>query len=124
MLGLIALWAIIFKRNKLTLVLRVFTATLINEKLRRIRETITKLETTSYDEKQNKPIVQSLIGQLCGQIGSMVSNGNGLQKIHDRLAAMLDSKTAVSEPHKQRLLAELNAELDNISISHTSNLLK
>lgn len=120
-LGLIALWALIFKGKKLAFVVRVFMSVFLNERLRRIRETLNKIESLNYEEKKNRPEIRALLGQVSGQIKPMIAGNNRLSAIHMVICNLVEDKTALTEPQKRSVVAELNGHLDDIAFTHTSN---
>jgi hypothetical protein len=122
-LGLIALWALIFRRKKLALIFRVFMSVFLNEKLRRIRETLNKLETLNYDEKQNRAEIRALFGQVSGQIKPMIGSNDGLAGIHKSMCDIVENAAPLTEAKKRSAVAELHGVLDNIVFTTTSKFL-
>jgi len=114
-LGGIALYGLIFKRKKIVLFIRLIINSQYNERVKRVKETLGKLEGFSFEEKDERTEIFNLIGQLSGQIKPLATDKNGLIKVHEELKEILDGKQKLSEAKKRNLVYELHGILDNAS---------
>jgi len=118
-LGIIALWTLIFRRKKIAVIFKVFTNVFLNEKLRRIRETLNRLESLNYDEKPNRAEIRALLGQVSGQIKPMISSSNELAGVHKAFCDMMENTAPLTEAKKRNAVAELHGVLDNVVFTKT-----
>ena len=123
LLGALALWAIIFHRQKLELFFRVVLNSFVNERIKRIKETLGKLEGLNYDNKNDRPEIVALLGQVLGQIKPLI-NTDAIKQVHVEMTELLQKKTRLSEATKRRLAYELHAGLDGLSFAAMQSMLE
>lgn len=88
-----------------------------------IQDTLTRLEHTSLDVKEQKPIVRSLIGKLCGQLAPLKESIPELAPLHAR-ALQLQEGRKMTEAKKLEIIYEVRGALQNISLSYSRTLTK
>lgn len=123
-LGLVALWGLIRHRREIALVMRVFIAGHLNERLKKVRETLTKLENLSYDNKEERAEIAALFGQIAGQIRPLVSNNEDLNRIHNEISGVMDRRIRLSEALKRKIVFELHGSLDDFTLSEVNKFLQ
>jgi len=123
-LGGIALWGILFRRKKLALLFKVLISSFTNERVKRIKETLGKLESLTFDEKNDRKEIFALLGRVSGQIKSLATDGSGLKEIDQEIAELLCKNKPLTEATKQKIVYELHSRLDNISFVETSKILE
>lgn len=121
--GVIALIGYIFHRKKISLLFSVITNTFLSERLKRIRETLSKLESNNFENKEERKEIWALFGQVCGQVKPLVNDKNGLKEIYAEIEQIVRKETALSEALKRKVIFELNGRLDNISLDQTTKIL-
>jgi hypothetical protein len=114
-LGIVAIWILIFHSRKVSLFFQVLRSNFFNEKAKRIKETLGKLESLNYENKDDRPEINALLGQVSGQIKHFTSDDGELSKIHHELLDILAKKMRLSEPNKRRLIYEIHGALDNVT---------
>lgn len=123
-LGVITLCAIIFKRKKLSLLFNVIFNTHLNNRIKRIRETLTSLENINIDingkEKQKDAI--ALIGSLIGQIKPLCIKQVRLQEICDLLILMTEGKKQIKQHQINSSVHEIGGILDDLLILNYSDI--
>ena len=121
-LGGIAIWGLIFRRKKIALIMKLMISNFTNERVKRLKETLGKLESLSYDEKPDRPEIHALLGQVSGQIKILATEQNGLMKINQDISDILAKKSALNEATKRRIVYELHGSIDTISFTETNNI--
>lgn len=122
-IGLIAIWGLIFKRRELGFVFRVFANAHLNQRVNRLKETLGKLETLNYDQKEDRSELNALVGQVCGQVKPLVGDYPKLVNVYDELLALVERKKRLSESKKRRLVYELHGILDDTSFHQQHQVL-
>lgn len=122
--GLAAVFAVIFKRRELGALLAALTSAFFGQRASRIKETLGRLESLSYDRKEERPEISALLGQICGQLESLVREYPSLQMTYDQLLEFVNKKKRLSEAHKRRLIYELHGALDSAGLRQHRDLLK
>jgi hypothetical protein len=123
-LGGIALWGILFRRKKLALFFKILISSFTNERVKRIKETLGKLESLTFDEKDNRKEIFALLGRVSGQIKPLATDGSGLKEIDKEISDLLAKTIPLTEATKQKIVYELHSRLDNISFVETSKILE
>jgi hypothetical protein len=123
LLGLIAIFGLIFKRKKIGQIFQIILNTHFNEKLKRLRDTLSQLDAISFEDKTRYQEGLSLLGQLSGQIKPMVNNSNDLLKIHTDLNLMLEGKSKIKNYRKNALIHELTDLIENMHIEEYLSLI-
>ena len=123
-LGGIALWGILFRRKKITLLFKVLISSFTNERVKRIKETLGKLESLNFDEKDDRKEIFALLGRVSGQIKPLALDENGLKEIDSEISILLAKTKPLTEATKQKIVYELHSRLDNVSFSETSKILE
>ena len=122
--GGVAIWGLIFKRRELTLAYRVFTNTYLNQRINRLKETLGKLETLSYDRKEDRSEINALVGQICGQLKPLAQDYPDLSETVEYLTELIDGKKRLSESRKRRLLYEIHGHLDSATFDQHSAVIR
>lgn len=122
-LGVVAIWGLIVKRKELSLAFRVFTNTYLNQRVNRLKETLGRLESLSYDNKEHRSEIQALIGQVSGQVRSLVDDYPKLEEVHATLTEFIDGKKRLSESKKRRIVYEIHGHLDSVSFDQTASVI-
>jgi len=121
-LGIITLVALYRHRGELSVFLRVLATSRLNERFRRIRETLTELEHLNYEDKPTRPEIKALLGKLTGHIrGLRVVE---LDPLCIQIEALLQKPATITEARKRAIIHELDGHLDNISATATTALVK
>jgi hypothetical protein len=123
-LGALALWALVFHKRKIALVVNVLLSSFLNERIKRTKETLGKLESLSFDNKDDRAEIVALMGQLSGQIKPFIAANSDLAGINHEIREIVDRKTRLNEATKRRLTYEMHGALDNISFIETRAILE
>ena len=123
-LGGVALWGLLFRRKKLALVFRALISNFTNERVKRLKETLGKLESLSFDEKEDRPEILALLGQVSGQINNLATEQNGLKKVQSEITNLLAKTTRLNEATKRRIVYELHGNIDSLSFTETNKTLE
>jgi hypothetical protein len=123
LLGLIAIFGLIFKRKKINQIFQIILNTHFNEKLKRLRDTLSQLDAISFEDKNRYQEGLSLLGQLSGQIKPLVNNSSDLLKMHTDLNLMLEGKSKIKNYKKSALIHELTDLLENMRVEEYLNLI-
>ena len=97
--------------------------TVMNERVKRIKETLGKLDSLNFDHKETRREIFALLGQVGGQIKPLATEQNGLDPIHKEILALLAKTAPLTEATKRRIVYELHGRLDNVSLAETQNIL-
>lgn len=124
LLGGVALYALIFHRKKISLFLRIVLNSHFNERVKRMKETLGKLEQLSFDEKEHKSEIRNLLGQLNGQIKPMASDKNGLIRLQVEISAILKGEEKLTEPMKRQIIYDVHGVLDNANLSDITSIME
>jgi hypothetical protein len=122
-LGVAALVGLICHRKKISLLFSVITNNFLSERLRRIRDTLSKLESSNFENKEERKEIRALFGQVCGQVKPLVNDSNGLTEIYAEIEQIVRKEVALSETVKRKVVSELNGRLDGISLDQTTKIL-
>lgn len=121
-LGAITLWTIVRHRKRISILVSVFLASFHNERVKRIKETLGKLDSLNFEDKRDRREIIALFGQVSGQIKHLINDRNNLKPIHDELLVLLENPVRIGEPVKRRIVYELHGELDRASFAETQRL--
>jgi hypothetical protein len=125
-LGIIALYALyglIFHRKEVKAFLTLLAMSHLHERIKRVKETLGKLEFLNYDTKEDRQEIFALLGQLGGQTKPLVSECPGLDVVHIEMAGILQKQVKLSEATKRRILYELHGALDSQALAASASLL-
>jgi hypothetical protein len=123
-LGVFGIWLILFKRKALSRYLRIFMNSHLNERIKRIKETLGKLESLDYNDKTDRVEIRDLIGQLAGQIRPIVTEKNGLGRLYSDITDFQEKKKPLNEGYKRQLVYDLHGALDNATIGDFGKLME
>ena len=121
--GTITLYTIFWHRKEIRAFLTLLATSHLHERIKRIKETLGKLEVLNYGVKQSRPEIFALLGQLSGQIRPLVSQVPELETPYKELASLLKKEVPLSEPVKQRVLYEVHGALDSEALAASISLL-
>lgn len=124
LLGSVALYGLAFKRQTISRVLNIILNTHFNERVRRLRETLTQLHNTSFDDKTQYASGMALLGQLSGQLKPLTATRDELRRLHGDLVLLMEGKSRVKEARKNALTHEISAALDEAFMSEYVQVLK
>lgn len=122
-LGALALYGLIAKRKKLSSFINVVLNSHLNERVRRIRDTVTQLQSISLDDASRYKEGIALLGSLSGQLKPLTTARPRLQNLHEDLIFMTEGKTRVKESKKNAVIHEISALLDEVALSGYIGLL-
>ena len=121
-LGALALWGFIFKRKQISLALRVIANTYLNQRVNRLKEALGRLDSLSYDNKEDRSEIQALVGQVCGQIKPLLEDYPRLADAYNSLTEFVDGKKRLSESKKRRIVYEIHGVLDSVSFAQNTRV--
>jgi hypothetical protein len=84
-LGLFALYALIFHGKRVSLALKALSYLFLNIRAQKVRNTLSKLSARSYDAKEHRKEIVALLGELSGQLQPFVSMGASVEKSYQEL---------------------------------------
>ena len=123
-LGVIALWAIVRNRGRIEFLFRVLYNRFLNDRSKRIVETLGKLDSLDYENKGHRKEVFALLGQLSGQVEALGDRDERIGRIHSDLMGFLNSTVRLSEAKKRRVTQQVHAALDHLSLESTTDVLE
>jgi hypothetical protein len=109
-IGLLALYGLVFKKEKLKQLVAIVLNRHFNDQLRAIHATTEQLRKVSLDEKDQAKRVRNLLSQLYGQLKTMSEKYPRLKQSYDILGQMISEKR-ITENRKTVLINEIEAEL-------------
>lgn len=118
-LGVIGLVALIRNKKKIALAFKALLATFVNERVKRVRETLSKIEGLSFEEKNDRPEIFALFGQIAGQSKPLASGNDTLKNLHEEAVTIFMKKMKLTEPLKRRFVSEFQAALDDLAMTET-----
>jgi len=119
-LGILGLWGLIARRRQISTFLRLTVLAYRQQRLHRVRTTLERLRHLNYEDRESRPEIRALLGQLCGELKSLSEDLPGLRPSHERLAAKIDSSFRWTELEKRRLLSEIDGACDQWLFSEQS----
>jgi hypothetical protein len=105
LLGLFAFYALIFHGRKIGILFRVMVSAFLNERVKRIKETLGKLEAFNFNIREDRPEIVALLGQLSGQIKPLTSDSDAIASLHAEIIRLLDKPTTLNEATKRRIIS-------------------
>lgn len=94
-----------------------------NERLKKIKGALARLDSLNYEVKENKKEVIALFGEIAGMIKSFATADSNYKNCYDDFVSISDG-TALSEPRKRRLSQELHCLLDDQAVEAAVTLQK
>jgi hypothetical protein len=122
-LGLIALFALIFHGKRVTLLLKALSYQYVSTRAQKVRDTVSKLNARSYDDKEHRREIIALLGELSGRLKPFVDMAPPLGKAYQDLETLLTTKSKITESSKRRLLTEIEVALDSIGFETVKEFL-
>lgn len=122
-LGAAAIWAFIFRRPQFLQTFDFFSSAYVAQKVVRLRQSLANLEQLDYQEKTKKNEVRALIGDVCGQLKSLMTRLPELNGIHVELTAIMNRSQKLDEGEKRRLIQEIYGVLDDNDFARQTQLL-
>lgn len=116
-LGIIALLGLIFRRRQLEAVLKLALTAYRTDRLNRVRLTIGRLEHLSYDDKERRPEIRALLGQLAGELAVLTCEFPQLQEVFERLERQLTPNSRWTEASRRKILSEIAGLLDRLTFA-------
>jgi hypothetical protein len=125
-LGIMALYSLLFHRDKLVAFSRLLAHTLINERVKKIKGALARLDSLNYEYKENKKEVIALLGELAGMIRRLAHKNSAFKECYDELRRHFEgaSPAPLSEAAKRQLSQQLHAVLDEQSLGDAVTLLE
>jgi hypothetical protein len=112
MVGVLAVWNIVVHRKKISAFVRLLSNTVLNEKVKLIRETLSELKALDFNEKGDRRQIRNILGSIAGQIKHFGGYDIRFKAYHDEIHEFLENKKSLTEPIKCRLMYELHGLLD------------
>lgn len=122
LLGVIALVGLVTQRNKISLMVRLYLNNHFNQRVKKIHETILKLQGVDYNEKSQKAEVIRLLHALSGQIRPWARQKKELVPILSRLEAISRKEIKISEGLKTEIAHELEETLETMFLSEITDV--
>ena len=123
LLGLIGLWAVLTKKEKLRALLGWLEFAYMQQRVNRIRETLGDLKRLSFDEKEQRREIRALCGQLAGQLEPFRNDHGGLGENYSELQTMLQSGR-ISDAKRSQITASILGQIESITYQHYLSLIK
>lgn len=111
-LGVIALWNIIWHRKKISAFVKLLSSTILNERVKRIKETLRSLQSINFNDKENRQEIYALLGAVVGQVKQFADHDPKFKELYVEIHEYLNRTKALNEPAKRRIVSELDALLD------------
>ena len=121
--GAITFYGLIWHRKEFMSFLKLIATSHMHERMKRIKETLGKLEFLNYDVKENRAEIFALSGQLSGQIRPLISQIPALDIADKEMTLLLSKESKLSEPTKRRILYEIHGALDSEALASSTSLL-
>lgn len=119
-LGLVALVAFWRNRKKISDVLSAIIHLHNIQKTLGIRETLSKIERLSWNEKDQKPEIRMQIGALAGQFRFYSTLSPHAEEVNAQLRGLTDNFTGFTDAKKLRLVNEVRGIVEQTIISAAS----
>lgn len=124
LLGVSALVALLLKREEIGRLLSLVTNLHLRDRVNRIKETLGRLEGMNYNNKEERPEIVALVGQLQGQLKGLDSSEGSLVAILEDIEGFSNPGNRLSEARKRALVFAVHGNLDNILHNGTKTLIK
>jgi len=112
-LGIAGVYGLIYHRREFKAFFRLLASSHLQERVKRIKETLGKLEGLDFNEKQDRREIFALLGQVSGQIKPLAREGTSLGRIYAEIQTLLREDEKLSEPRKRHVVYELHGCLDD-----------
>jgi hypothetical protein len=122
-LGGVAVWGLVFKRRQIAYVFRLARNVHLHRGIENVRETLRDLNKLDYREKESRPEIAALLGQLSGQIESLLETHPKLTDVHQKVTDLVEAKKRCSESVKRQICCQLEGILDSMIFEAESTLL-
>ena len=96
--------------------------TYINERVKRLNETLGKLESVNYDNKEDRSEIFALMGQLLGQMKALEGMHQSIASVQTELEAIVCKKTRLNEAIKRKMLFTIHNAIDQSIQNRIKNL--
>jgi hypothetical protein len=116
-LGAVAIWGLLFHRKKITAFAQLLAYSALNERTRRIKAILGRLESLNYDDKSDRKEIVAMLAQLAGMVRLIAERHEGFRQFYAELRQTSEKPEALSEGAKRRLSEELHALLDEQGVS-------
>jgi hypothetical protein len=124
-LGFWAIWGLIRHRKKIGAFVRLLGHSLVNERIRRIRGTLTRLGELNYGVKEERKEIIAILGELAGMIRTFAKRNSDFQQKYDELIKYTTTGSEeLSEAAKRRIAEEINCLLDDQALAAALNLME
>jgi hypothetical protein len=124
-LGFWAIWGLIRHRKKISAFVRLLAHTLVNERIRRIRDTLTRLEGFNFGVKDDRKEIISILGELAGMIHTFAKHHSDFRRIYDELIKYTTTNPeGLSEATKRRIAEEIICLLEEEALNAALNLME
>ena len=114
LLGVSALVALLLKRKEIGRLLSLVTNLHLRDRVNRIKETLGRLEGMNYNNKEERPEIVALVGQLQGQLKGLDSSEGSLVAILEDIEGYSNPGNRLNEARKRALVFAVHGNLDNI----------
>lgn len=118
--GAVGIWGLLFKRRELLLAFRVLTNTYFNYRTSHLRESLLQLENLSWNNRENRPEIQALIGRICGQLKPLTQDFPELESVLEEL----ENLKTITERRKQTIVHSILGQLESLSFRQQTSVMK
>ncbi len=122
--GSAALYGLIFHRRELSNFFRFLQNYQLTERIKRIKETLGKLDSLNYGDKSSRAEIVALLGQVSGQVHPLVANDGELQKICNEISEILAKRVGISEGTKRNIVYRIHGQLDSLQLDSEKVIVK
>lgn len=109
-------------KDKLSDLFRYLQFTYINERVKRLKETLGKLEAVNYDNKEDRLEIFALMGQLLGQMKALEGTHQSITTVQIELEEIVSKKTRINEAIKRKILFSIHNAIDQSIQNRIKNL--
>jgi hypothetical protein len=109
-------------KDKISILFRYLQLSFVSERVKRLNETLGKLETVNYDNKEDRPEIFALMGQLLGQIKALEGMHPSIGQVQDELEQVISKKTRLNEAIKRKITYSIHNAIDQSMHNRIENL--
>src|SRR5438552_11209388 len=111
-LGCVALYGLIFHRRAISNFVRLLQNYQLTERVQRIKETLGKLDSLNYGDKEARAEIIALLGQVAGQVHPLIAHDVELQSVSQEISDILAKRVGMNEATKRRIVYQIHGHLE------------
>lgn len=108
-IGIVGFW---LNRSKISVIFRYIQLSYVSERIKRINETLGKMESVNYDNKEDRREIFALMGQLLGQLKTLEELCPEAGVLRSEIESIVNRKSRLNEAIKRKILFSVHHAVD------------